>query len=133
MGWGNGTHVCDSTGLEVRLTAPSGKTLDAAKQFDARTEPARPVELWLSQARAIARERHLPRATIGRASPARRGRGCLNLGNPQAREWLTDHIDKLLTEQGIDLYRQDFNMDPLGVLAGQRRAGPAGHHRESST
>ena len=24
-----------------------------------------------------------------------------------------DHIDKLLTEQGIDLYRQDFNMDPL--------------------
>jgi alpha-galactosidase len=38
----------------------------------------------------------------------------LNLGNPAARQWLTDHIDKLLTEQGIDLYRQDFNMDPLG-------------------
>ena len=39
--------------------------------------------------------------------------GLLNLGNDAAREWLTDHIDKLLTEQGIDLYRQDFNMDPL--------------------
>ena len=38
----------------------------------------------------------------------------LNLGNPEARAWLTDHIDKFLTEQGIDLYRQDFNMDPLG-------------------
>jgi len=37
----------------------------------------------------------------------------LNLGNPDARKWLTDHIDKLLTEQGIGLYRQDFNMDPL--------------------
>ncbi|MGD0093780.1 MAG: alpha-galactosidase [Planctomycetota bacterium] len=37
----------------------------------------------------------------------------LNLGNPEAREWLTAHIDKFLTEQGIDLYRQDFNMDPL--------------------
>ncbi|HSW44781.1 MAG TPA: alpha-galactosidase [Phycisphaerae bacterium] len=37
----------------------------------------------------------------------------LNLGNPDARKWLTDHIDRLLTEQGIDLYRQDFNMDPL--------------------
>jgi alpha-galactosidase len=37
----------------------------------------------------------------------------LNLGNPEARAWLTDHVDKLLTEQGIDLYRQDFNMDPL--------------------
>ncbi len=37
----------------------------------------------------------------------------LDLGNPQAREWLTNHIDQLLTEQGIDLYRQDFNFDPL--------------------
>ena len=37
----------------------------------------------------------------------------LNLGDPAARQWLTDHIDHLLTEQGIDLYRQDFNMDPL--------------------
>ena len=40
-------------------------------------------------------------------------RKLLNLGNPDARTWLTDHVDKLITEQGIDLYRQDFNMDPL--------------------
>jgi alpha-galactosidase len=46
------------------------------------------------------------------------GGGLLNLGNPQAREWLTNHIDKLLTEEGIDLYRQDFNMDPLGHWRG---------------
>ena len=38
----------------------------------------------------------------------------LNLGKGEARQWLTDHIDRLLTEQGIDLYRQDFNIDPLG-------------------
>jgi alpha-galactosidase len=38
----------------------------------------------------------------------------LNLGNPEARQWLTDHVDQFITEQGIDLYRQDFNMDPLG-------------------
>lgn len=38
----------------------------------------------------------------------------LDLGLPEARQWLTDHIDRLLTEQGIDLYRQDFNIDPLG-------------------
>jgi alpha-galactosidase len=37
----------------------------------------------------------------------------LNLGNPEARKWLTDHVDGLLKSQGIDLYRQDFNMDPL--------------------
>jgi alpha-galactosidase len=42
------------------------------------------------------------------------GGGLLNLGNPEARTWLTGHVDKLLTDQGIDLYRQDFNMDPLG-------------------
>jgi alpha-galactosidase len=39
----------------------------------------------------------------------------LNLGNPEAWTWLTNHIDKLITEQGIDLYRQDFNLDPLGA------------------
>ena len=37
----------------------------------------------------------------------------LNLGNPEARRWLTDHVDAMLTRDGIDLYRQDFNMDPL--------------------
>ncbi len=41
------------------------------------------------------------------------GQKLLNLGYPQAREWLTNHVDQLLAEQGIDLYRQDFNMDPL--------------------
>ncbi len=40
--------------------------------------------------------------------------GLLNLGNAAARGWLIEHIDKLIREQGIDLYRQDFNMDPLG-------------------
>lgn len=37
----------------------------------------------------------------------------LNLGNPEARKWLENHIDQLLTVEGIDLYRQDFNIDPL--------------------
>jgi alpha-galactosidase len=37
----------------------------------------------------------------------------LNLGNPEARKWLTEHVDRLLREEGIDLYRQDFNTDPL--------------------
>ena len=41
------------------------------------------------------------------------GQKLLDLGNPEAQQWLTDHTDKLMTDQGIDLYRQDFNMDPL--------------------
>jgi alpha-galactosidase len=42
----------------------------------------------------------------------------LNLGHPEARTWLTDHVDRLLNEQGIDLYRQDYNIDPLAYWRG---------------
>jgi alpha-galactosidase len=37
----------------------------------------------------------------------------LNLGNPAARKWITDRVDSIINENGIDLYRQDFNMSPL--------------------
>jgi len=37
----------------------------------------------------------------------------LNLGNPEARQWMTDRVDSILSENRIDLYRQDFNMAPL--------------------
>lgn len=37
----------------------------------------------------------------------------LDLGRPEARKWLTDHVDRVLRDEGISLYRQDFNMDPL--------------------
>ncbi|MBN2311436.1 MAG: NPCBM/NEW2 domain-containing protein, partial [Candidatus Hydrogenedentes bacterium] len=46
------------------------------------------------------------------------GGGLLKLGEPACREWLTDHIDGLMTAQGIDYYRQDFNMDPLPFWRG---------------
>lgn len=42
----------------------------------------------------------------------------LNLGNPEAWRWLTDHVDGQLTSQGIHLYRQDFNMSPLNGWRG---------------
>jgi alpha-galactosidase len=47
-----------------------------------------------------------------------RAGGLLKLGEPHVREWLTDHVDALLTSEGIDLYRQDFNMDPLEYWRG---------------
>jgi alpha-galactosidase len=37
----------------------------------------------------------------------------LNLGNPVARRWLTDRVSRIIVDEGIDVYRQDFNMDPL--------------------
>jgi alpha-galactosidase len=39
--------------------------------------------------------------------------GLLNLGNPQARRWLTEHISGMIGREGISVYRQDFNMEPL--------------------
>lgn len=39
--------------------------------------------------------------------------GILNFGNPDVLKWITDRVDKVLTDEGIDLYRQDFNIDPL--------------------
>lgn len=41
------------------------------------------------------------------------GKTLLNLGRVEVRNWLTDHVDRVLREQDISLYRQDFNMDPL--------------------
>jgi alpha-galactosidase len=41
------------------------------------------------------------------------GQVMVNFGNPEARQWMTDCIDKLIKEEGIDVYRQDFNMGPL--------------------
>jgi alpha-galactosidase len=112
VGWGNDTHICDSTGLEIRLSSPSGKAFDAAKDFSAEQNPGGP---W-SYGHLAPGERPTS-STFRRYDQPRQmsedGMRLLNLGNPAARQWLTGHVDKLLTEQGIDLYRQDFNMDPL--------------------
>ena len=112
VGWGNGTHICDSTGLEIRLIALSGKTYDAAKEFNPEQNPNGP---WLygRLAPGPAPESNTFQAYDRHRGLGERGTRLLDLGNLAARQWLTDHIDKLLTEQGIDLYRQDFNMDPL--------------------
>ncbi len=50
----------------------------------------------------------------------------LDLGNPEARGWLTDHIDDLIKNQGLDWYRQDCNIDPLEFWRGPMRWTGAG-------
>ena len=35
-----------------------------------------------------------------------------NLGDQSARLWLTDYISDFLKKEGVDYFRQDFNMDP---------------------
>jgi alpha-galactosidase len=51
-----------------------------------------------------------PEWLLKRASSANR---LLNLGDHRARSWLTEHISRFIREQGVDLYRQDFNFEPL--------------------
>ena len=36
-----------------------------------------------------------------------------DLGNPEAWRWAVEHFDQLIRQQGIDVFRHDFNMDPL--------------------
>ncbi len=37
----------------------------------------------------------------------------LNLGDPKCRRWLTNHVCRLIRENGVKVYRQDFGFDPL--------------------
>ena len=36
-----------------------------------------------------------------------------NLGIPEARQWMTDLLSNRISEFGIDVYREDYNIDPL--------------------
>ncbi len=112
VGWGNGAHICDSTGLALRITDSAGQSAEAAADFrDSTTESSPWSYGYLPPAEKPDVSGFRPFDRLGR--PGDGGTKLLNLGNADARQWLTDHIDQLLTDQGIDLYRQDFNMDPL--------------------
>ncbi|MBN1126244.1 MAG: NPCBM/NEW2 domain-containing protein [Sedimentisphaerales bacterium] len=100
--WPNtGTWESDTTRFPNGLRAIS----DHALARDIKTlvwfEPERVGGGWLS--------RNHPEWRIG---------PLLNLGNPQAWNWLVNHVDGQLKSQGIHLYRQDFNMSPLGFWRG---------------
>ena len=41
------------------------------------------------------------------------GGGLLDLGDPEAWQWAVDHFSGLIESEGIELYRQDYNIDPL--------------------
>ncbi len=41
------------------------------------------------------------------------GQRLLNLGNPEAEKWVVDLLEHAIREQGIDVYRIDFNIAPL--------------------
>ncbi len=45
-------------------------------------------------------------------SPESEDRYLLNLGLPEARAYVTELVSRMITQVGIDIYRQDFNMNP---------------------
>jgi alpha-galactosidase len=64
-------------------------------------------------------ERVRPGSEMGLAHPEwllqipERESRVLNLGNPQALTWVTEHVTGFLKKEGVDYYRQDCNIDPL--------------------
>lgn len=75
-------------------------------------QSGRELLLWVEPERVFKgtpwyKEHHEWLIDLGRDS-------CLfNLGNPEARKFLTDFISGRIEEFGLGCYRQDFNMDPL--------------------
>jgi alpha-galactosidase len=52
--------------------------------------------------------------------------GVLNLGNPDAWKWTVERIDSLIASEKVDVYRQDYNIDPLGYWRGNDSADRQG-------
>ena len=57
--------------------------------------------------------------------------GLLKLDEPEVVEWVIDRVDNIISESGIDLYRSDFNIDPLPFWRGKRCRGSSRHYRDS--
>ncbi|MHB1457021.1 MAG: NPCBM/NEW2 domain-containing protein [Armatimonadota bacterium] len=44
--------------------------------------------------------------------------GLFNLGDPKARVWMTNLLSNSISDYGVDIYRQDRNIQPLGFWRG---------------
>ena len=98
----------------------AGSWVPGAKQFprglrplgDAAHKAGMQFVLWFEP------ERVTPNSRIAKEHPqwvfhAGPGDGLLNLGDPAARQWLTDYLSKCFRDWGVDVFRNDFNIDPL--------------------
>jgi alpha-galactosidase len=101
-GWWNvGTWEPDPERFPRGVREVSDRAHAHGMQFVLWFEPERVAAgSWLAQNR--------PEWVLGGA-----GGGLLNLGDPAAWRWVVDRMDSLITSQGVDVYRQDFNIDPL--------------------
>ena len=101
--WVNvGTWEVDKTRFPRGVREVADRVHKNGSKFVLWFEPERVVDgSWLSV--------HHPEWILGSGNAR-----LLNLGNPAAWNWVVERIDALITSEAVDVYRQDFNMQPLG-------------------
>lgn len=70
--------------------------------------------LWVEPERAIngtILPKEHPEWFLGK--PEGKNNLLLNLGNPDACNWCIEYVSELISKHGVDVYREDFNIDPL--------------------
>jgi alpha-galactosidase len=45
--------------------------------------------------------------------------GLVKMGDKDAWKWIVERVDSLIVSEGVDVYRQDYNVDPLGYWRGE--------------
>ncbi|MBN2021647.1 MAG: alpha-galactosidase [Pirellulales bacterium] len=99
--WNTGTWEIDRDRFPKGLREVSDHAHAAGMEFIVWFEPERLVAgSWLA-------ENH-PEWVLG----GKNG-GLLNLGNPDAWNWVVNFVDKTMIDEGIDVYRQDYNINPV--------------------
>ena len=92
-------------GFPQGLWPVSGAAHDAQLRFVVWFEPER-VDIGSDTAREH------PEFLLDDGREGERNR-LFNLADDEARSWLTDTLVRFIRTNGVDVYRQDFNMDPL--------------------
>ena len=114
------TYWLDAGWFEGGWPGGAGSWVPGAKQFprglkpigDAAHKAGMPFVLWFEPERvtavSITAKEH-PQWVLHEGT----GDGLFNLGDPQARAWLTEYLSKCFSDWGVDIFRNDFNIDPL--------------------
>jgi alpha-galactosidase len=117
---GTECYWLDAGWFEGGWPGGAGSWVPGAKQFprglkpvgDAAHKAGMPFVLWFEPERVTAVSRTAkehPQWVLHQGA----GDGLFNLGDPAARAWLTDYLSKCFSDWGVDIYRNDFNIDPL--------------------
>ncbi len=103
-GWPNGVGTWDAR--------PDGFPHGLKVLSDAAHAHHEQFILWLEPERVHAGSK-IDREHANFAFPRQGADALYNLADPTARKWLTDLLDSKIKEYGVDIYRNDFNIDPL--------------------